>query len=101
MRYDKPIYFQKLAPDRYDPETGDYVENGATEIEKFADVTDAGINMLQIIYGSIKEGAIVVKIQQPFVKAFDYIRVDEKRYKADFIRGGRVFVCHEVVTANG
>ena len=96
MRYNKPVYFQRLTPDKYDTETGDYVENEPLEDKKFADVTDAGMNTQQIVYGTLKKGSIVVRLQQPYIKPFDYIRFAEKRYKADFIRGGRAFICHEV-----
>ena len=96
MRYDKPIYFQKLAPDRYDPATGNYIENEPTEVQKYADVTDAGVNTLQIIFGSVKEGAKVVRLQQPYIQPFDYIRIADRRYRVGFSRGNKVFVCREV-----
>ena len=36
MRYDTPIYFQKLTPGEYDPATGNYGEDTISEDMKFA-----------------------------------------------------------------
>lgn len=43
MRYDTPIYFQKLTPGEYDPATGNYGEDTISEDMKSASVMDMGI----------------------------------------------------------
>lgn len=42
MRYDTPIYFQKLTPGEYDPSTGNYEEDTVSEDMKPAAVMDTG-----------------------------------------------------------
>ena len=95
MRFDKAIYFQKTS-ETYDETTGDYIENEPFEELRYADITDAGVNTLQIIYGSIKEAGVVIRLQQPYSKPFDYIRIENKRFKVGFSRSNKVFVAREV-----
>lgn len=96
MRYDKPIYFQRVNPGEYNPETGDYDEGEITEVKKYASVTDSGIETVQLIYGNLKQAAVTIRLQRAYEECFDYIRIGEKRYKVDFERLGRNFVAHEV-----
>lgn len=35
MRYDTPIYFQKLTPGEYDPATGNYVDDKVSEVKRY------------------------------------------------------------------
>lgn len=56
MRYDTPIYFQKLTPGEYDPATGNYGEDTISEDMKSASVMDTGTNTMMLVYSGIKEG---------------------------------------------
>ena len=40
MRYDTPIYFQKITPGEYDPDTGNYTPDSVKETLRYAAVID-------------------------------------------------------------
>lgn len=99
MRYDTPIYFQKVIPGEYDPDTGNYGDDIITEEKKYADVTDAGVETMTIVYGELRQGVLTIRLQNHYDKPFDRIRVGRKIYRADLSRGLRtkqVFVVSEV-----
>lgn len=95
MRFDTPIYFQKIVKGEYDPDTGDYAEDTVIEAKKFANVTETGTKSLQLIYAQIKEGGLTARLQVPYPDTFDKIRIGDKVYKSDFSRWGKVFVLSE------
>lgn len=96
MRYDKPIFFQSTEPGAYDPMTGDYGDDTISEVKKYASVTDTGTETLRLVYGAIKQGSFTIRLQQPYKKPFDRIRIGEKLYQVDFARKSRAFVVSEV-----
>lgn len=99
MRFDKPIYFQLYEQGEYNPETGDYEESLVSEVKKYADETDAGAETLNLIYGTLQQGAKVLRLQQHYNGAFDRIRIGSKVYRVDFerkLRQKHVFVVSEV-----
>lgn len=99
MRYDIPIYFQRIEPGEYNPDTGNYGEDFVIEEKRYADVTDAGVDTLNLICGEIRQGCKVVRLQTNYEKAFDRIRIGRKVYRVDFSRSLRmkqVFVVSEV-----
>lgn len=96
MRYCTPIYFQTVTQGAYNANTGDYSPDNVTEEKKYADVTSSGINTLKLLYGDIKQGSLVVRLQRPYKEPFDKIRIADKLYRVDFSRGQKVFVVSEV-----
>ena len=86
MRYSVPVYFVKETEPVYDYETGDYVDGEPIKDEKWANVSDAGTERMQLIYGALKQGAITVRIQGKYDEAFDYIEVEGKKYNVDAFR---------------
>lgn len=96
MRYNDPIFFQRVKPGAYDPETGDYDEDDVTEVKKYASVTDSGTETMHLIYGGIKQGTKTIRLQREYTEPFDFIRIGMTRYKVDFRRFGRNFVVSEV-----
>ena len=86
MRFDTPIYFQTVKKGEYDPDTGNYAEDTVTEDEVFASVTNSTTETLNLVYGSIKHGSYIVRLQNIYKKPFDRIRIGEKTYKVDFSR---------------
>lgn len=99
MRFDTPVYFQRITAGAYDETTGNYGADAVTEEKRFADVTSAGTNTLNLIYGEIKEGALVVRLQGRYAAPFDRIRIGKKVYRVDFSRNLRtkqVFIVSEV-----
>lgn len=99
MRFDTPIYFQLKTPGEYDKTTGNYGEDTITEEKVYADVTNSGIETLRLIYGELKQGSLTVRLQTPYEKPYDSIRIGETIYHVDFarpLRNKAVFVVSEV-----
>ena len=99
MRFDTPIFFQEVIEGELDPNSGDYAEEGVSETKKDADVTDSGIETLNIVYGCIRQGCKTIRLLNHYTDSFDYIRIGNKRYRVDFerkLRTKHVFVVSEV-----
>lgn len=96
MRYDTPIYFQQIEQGKYNANTGNYGEDTITEVMKDASVTDTTTQMLNMVYGTLKQGSLTVRLQRPYAEAFKSIRVGDTTYKVDFTRKNKVFVVSEV-----
>lgn len=92
MRYDKPIYFQRVKPGEYDPIKGDYGEDTVNEEKRFASVTDTSTEMLNLLYGSIKQRSKTIRIQRPYEAPFDTIRIDNDVYRVDLSRRDKSFI---------
>ena len=100
MRYDTPIYFQRILPGEYDPKTGNYATDQITEVRKMASVMDTRAEIMQIVYGGIRQGSVTVQLQNHYQKPFDRIRIGNTTYKVDYTRKLRVkqtFILSEVV----
>ena len=86
MRYDKPVYFQKITPGEYDPDTGNYADDTVEETLRYASVMDTGADMLNLVYGTVRQGSLTIQLQNHYEEPFDLIRVGDKRYRVDFPR---------------
>lgn len=99
MRYDTPIYFQKITSGEYDPGTGDYGKDTIQETEVYASVMDTRSEMLRLVYNGPMQGSLTIQLQNHYTDPFDRIRVGTRIYKADYTRRLRVkqtFVVSEV-----
>lgn len=99
MRCDTPVYFQKIVPGKYNPVTGDYGEDTVTEEKRYADVTDAGTDTLNLVYGELKQGVRVIRLQRKYRGEFNRIQIGDKVYRVDFsrsLRAKQVFIVSEV-----
>lgn len=99
MRYDTTVYFQKLTQGEYDPETGDYKGDSIREDAKQAAVMDTSTQMMQLIYGIIKQGSLTIQLQNQYDQPFDRIRVGNIIYKVDHsrkLRTKQTFIVSEV-----
>lgn len=100
MRYDTPIFFRRVLPGEYDPTTGNYADDQVTEVRKMASVMDTRAEIMQIVYGGIRQGSVTVQLQNHYQKPFDMIRIGNTTYKVDYTRKLRVkqtFILSEVV----
>jgi hypothetical protein len=96
MRYSTPVCFQRIQSD-FNASTGNSVTRILSEEVRYADITDTGTETLQLIYGSIKQGALTVRLQRPYEAAFDRISIGGKLYRVDRTRlNKRVFIVSEV-----
>lgn len=99
MRFDTPIYFQRHPAAVYDETTGDYTTPEPEETKRFADITDTGVNTLQLVYGELKQGSKTIRVQEAYTEPFDRIRIGEDLYKVDFtrtLRSKQTFIVSEV-----
>lgn len=99
MRYDIPIYFQKITSGEYDPGTGDYGKDTIQETEVYASVMDTRSEMLRLVYNGPMQGSLTIQLQNHYTDPFDRIRVGTRIYKVDYTRRLRVkqtFVVSEV-----
>ena len=99
MRFDMPVYFQRVQSGEYEESTGDYGEDSIEEEMRYANVTDAGTETLNLVYGEIRQGCRVVRLQRYYEKAFDRFRIGERLYRVDLsrkLRNKQVFIVSEV-----
>lgn len=99
MRYDTPVYFQRITPGEYDPDTGNYADDIVEETLRYASVMNTGEDTLRLVYDGPKQGSLTIQLQNHYTEPFDRIRVDNKLYAVDFTRKLRVkhtFVVSEV-----
>ena len=50
MRYDTPVYFQRITPGEYDPDTGNYADDIVEETLRYASVMNTGEDTLRLVY---------------------------------------------------
>ncbi len=99
MRYDTPVYFQRITPGEYDPKTGNYDDDAVKETLRYASVMDTGTDMLKLVYDGPKQDSLTIQLQNHYTKPFDRIRVGKKIYRVDYsreLRTKHVFVVSEV-----
>lgn len=99
MRYDTPIYFQRLTQGEYDESTGNYENDQIEETEVMASVMDTQTETMKLVYGDIRQGSLTLTIQNHFDQTFDNIRIGNKVYRVDRTRRLRVkqsFIVSEV-----
>lgn len=99
MRYDTPIYFQRITPGAYDQATGNYGGDTVEETLRYASVMDTRTETMHLVYGEIRQGSLTVHIQNHYPNVFERIRVGSKVYTVDYRRRLRVkesFVVSEV-----
>ena len=99
MRYDKQVYFQRITPGEYDPDTGNYADDIVEETLRYASVMNTGEDTLRLVYDGPKQGSLTIQIQNHYEEPFDRIRVGNKLYAVDFSRKLRLkhtFVVSEV-----
>lgn len=98
MRYDTPIYFQRITTD-FDESTGNHGVSSLTETVRYASVTASSVETLNLVYGEIRQGSLTVRLQNHYDQPFDRIRIGETVYRVDSARPLRVkqsFVVSEV-----
>ena len=100
MVFNKAVYFQRIKPGKYEEETGNYGDDTPEEELRYADVTEAATETVQLIYGTIKQGCLTIRLQRVYDKPFDRIRIGTKVYRVDWnkkmLSGKHVFVVSEV-----
>ena len=83
MRYDTPVYFQKVRQGEYDISTGNYGDETIEEVKKYAFVQDTSMQTLNIVYGDIRQESKTISLQSPYCEPFDRIRLGSRIYNVD------------------
>ena len=99
MRYDTPIYFEKISPGVYDETVGDYGEPVVVSTKRLASVVNTSDKQMRLIYGGIREGSKTISLLNAYGEVFDRIRVGSKLYTVDrriSLRTKQAFVCSEI-----
>lgn len=96
MRFDTPVFFQRITEGEFDAETHNYGDDVVVEEQRYASVTDSGVDTLNLVYGEIKQGSLTIRLQRAYNEKFDRIRIGTKTYRADFSRRNKAFVLSEV-----
>lgn len=99
MRYDTPIYFQRITQGDYESQKGDYAADIVKETKVYANVTNAGTDTLKLVYGDIRQDVLVIRLQNHYSNTFNRIRIGDKQYRVDFSRKlqvKQIFVVSEV-----
>ena len=99
MRYDVPIYFQRLMPGEYNRKTGDYKQDTVKETMRYASVMDTGSDTLMLVYGGIRQGSLTLHLQCHDVQSFVRFRIANSIYRVDqrrTLRTKQVFIVSEV-----
>ena len=99
MRYDRRVFFQRITPGEYDPDTGNCSEDHIVETPRYASVMDTGETLMKLVYDGPKQGSLTIQLQNHYTEPFDRIRVGEKIYSVDLSRKLRLkhtFVISEV-----
>ena len=86
MRFDTPVYFQRITAGEYDPNTGDYGADQVQETRRYASVTDTGAEMLRLVYGELRQKSKTVRLPSPCSKPFDRLRIGDVCYAVDLVR---------------
>jgi hypothetical protein len=85
MRFDTPIYFQRIKSE-YDATTGNSGISIISEVKRYASVTSTGVQTLNLVYGGIKQGSLTIRLQNHYSEPFDRIRIGDKYYRVDTAR---------------
>lgn len=99
MRYDTPVYMQSITNGEYDPKTGNYGKEQVKETLLLASVMDTKAELLTLVYGGIRQGSLMVQVQNHAGKKVDRIRIGDKLYRIDYerrLRTKQTFVVSEV-----
>lgn len=99
MRFDTPVYFQRITQGAYDEKTGDYGTDIIAETKRYASVTNTGADTIRIEYGELVQGVVTVRLQNHYTEPFDRLRIGDTVYSVERIRMLRTIqtmVCSEV-----
>ena len=86
MRFDTPVYFQRVISGDYDATTGDYGPDVVHETQVYASVTNTGTAKLNLVYGALKQDSLTVRLQNHYNMPYDRLRIGNALYNVDMSR---------------
>ena len=100
MRYDQEVKFVHETDGYYDFDLGEHVSGELVKTSLLANITDLGTDLSVKVFGSIKEGALVVRLLRHYTQPFDYLVIGGKNYqllKEQRLRQKHTLIIQEVV----
>lgn len=79
MRFETNVIFIKVEK-TYDRITGDYSMEETDRTIRLADVTDTGMERQQLLYGTVGNQAITIRLKTPVQLDYDYLIVNGIKY---------------------
>lgn len=86
MRSNTSVFFRSLTPGEYDYTTGNYDPDTPVETLRYAAVTDAKQETVRLLYGELRQGVLIVRLQDHYDTPFADLRIGDKIYKVDYSR---------------
>lgn len=88
MRFDREVIFQTEIPGRYDPQTGNRSEPTVRSVTRFASVTNAGTEQIELSHTAVTaaQGSLTLRVAGWVTDPFDQIVIDGKAYRPIFHR---------------
>lgn len=80
------VYFVEEGTEEYNEETGNYDTAVPIKGHAYATVDDQGEERLIVLYGSLKQEAYIIAVLGDHKEVFDYIEMNNKKYKVDLKR---------------
>jgi len=80
MRYTDAITFVRQPQNHYDPELGEDVSDPAVKVERYARITKPVKDRNEQLISNQKVNQKVVHMKQPFLDAYDYALIDNKKF---------------------
>jgi len=105
MRYtDEITFIKKSEKSKYDPVLGEWIEEEPKRTTVNVNVTDLGTDRSITLFGSIKQGAKVIRTQPLFVvPEWDQIEIENRVYQltTEKIPSNRTSIIVEEVVSDG
>lgn len=86
MRFEARVKFVSGREKKYNRKTGNYETTGGRVEYRLADVTDAGLEREQLLYGTVGIDAVTVRLKSPVTADFDFLEIDGKRYEPKSVK---------------
>lgn len=88
MRYDKPVMLIKQGESAYDFDTGDYSDTEPVYHKHWANISDAGLDERQAIFGGVDVQGLVVRFRHR-LPAFDTLELNGEEYNVKTVKRHR------------
>lgn len=86
MRFNKRIHFVTESPGGYNPVTGEYDEKTETVVTKPCNLSALGVTRSNELFGQLDTRITIARLQYPYTKDFDFIRLNNSPQKYDIKR---------------
>lgn len=81
LRYSDRVTFIKAGEEGYDPTTGGYTEGDEVKVTLPCNLTDAGLERVATVFGSVSKQIKVARLPRPFHGQFDSILANGRPMK--------------------